>query len=102
MNAPWMDIGRKASGAALLAMALGGCVIATDSRPRAADSVADSGAAAFCQQSSDGKMVACGGKATFCEQSSDGRKVACGGQASHCEVSTDGRATACGAGARAA
>ena len=35
--------------------------------------------ATSCQNSPDGKNVACGGMATFCQNSPDGKNVACGG-----------------------
>jgi hypothetical protein len=82
----------------LVAFTASGCVIATggpDSKPASRASAGAVGAD-HCQQSSDGKMVACGGKASYCQQSADGHAVACGGQASYCEKSSDGTAVACG------
>lgn len=115
MIGQWKHFGRLAMATALLVSSLGGCVIATGSNPPAkvavetggatfceqssdGKSVACGGRATFCQQSSDGRMVACGGLATFCQQSSAGNDVACGGLANHCEKSADGRKVACGGG----
>jgi len=78
-----------------VAALLGGCVIATESHPRAAAPQARGGAT-FCEQSGDGRRVACGGQATVCQQSADGRHVACGGQATYCERSANASAVACG------
>jgi hypothetical protein len=85
---------------AMLALAVvsTGCVIATggpESKPGKAGS-AVAGGADHCEQSSDGKVVACGGRSTICQQSSDGHMVVCGGMASYCEKSSDGKAVACG------
>jgi hypothetical protein len=82
----------------MVALAVTGCVIATgqpDSKPGHAPA-ASAGGAPLCEQSSDGKMVACGGRATTCQQSADGHAVACGGMATYCEKSADGKAVACG------
>ena len=81
---------------AAMAALLGGCVIATDSHPRATVAPQARGGAAHCELSADGRQVACGGQASVCQQSSDGRRVACGGLATYCLRSADGATVACG------
>lgn len=83
----------------LLALSTAGCVIAAggkDAQPAKSSGGAETFGAAYCQQSADGRMVACGGKATYCQQSSDGSTVACGGLATYCQKSSDGKSVACG------
>ncbi|TFW27580.1 hypothetical protein [Massilia horti] len=82
----------------LLALSTAGCVIAAggkDAQPTNRGGTETSGAT-YCQQSDDGRMVACGGKATYCQQSSDGNMVACGGLATYCQKSSNGKSVACG------
>lgn len=85
---------RRLALATVFAAMLGGCVIATDTRP--APRAGEPGGASYCEKSSDGSAVACGGQATYCESSSDGRQVACGGLATFCQKSSNGEEVACG------
>lgn len=94
MSRYWKTACRAALSAGVLATLLAGCVIATDSHPRAA--AEGRGGAGICEQSADGRQVACGGRATTCEQSSDGLRVACGGMATYCLKSASGQDVACG------
>lgn len=90
---PFGRLALSAVLATVFAATLGGCVIATDTRPATAG---EAGGASFCEKSSDGSSVACGGRATYCESSSDGRHVACGGLATFCQKSSNGEDVACG------
>lgn len=96
MSRYWKAACRAALSAGALAALLGGCVIATESHPRAAGAPEGRSGATFCDQSADGARVACGGRATVCQQSADGRRVACGGLATYCLKSASGNDVACG------
>jgi len=96
MSRYWKTACRAALSAGVLAALLGGCVIATESHPRAAGAPDGRGGATICDKSADGARVACGGRATVCEQSADGRRVACGGLATYCLKSSSGNDVACG------
>jgi hypothetical protein len=96
MSRYWKTACRAALSAGVLAALLGGCVIATESHPRAAGASEGPGGAASCMRSADGSSVACGSRAITCEQSGDGRRVACGGQATYCLKSSAGNDVACG------